>query len=241
MPGTVKTRIHYLQHVPFEDPANITVWAGGHGHAITGTRLFCDDPLPAVDSFDFLVVLGGPMNVEEHGRHPWLLDEKRLIGQAVERGKSVLGICLGAQLAAAVLGAEVKRNPNKEIGWFPVSLTDDAKTSGPFCDLPLEFMAFHWHSDTFDIPCGAVRLAGSEACANQAFQYGAHVLGMQFHLEYSSSTIAKMIHHCGGELVGGPYVQSPAEMTDRHDDVRKAQRLLFRVLDAMPDRCESER
>jgi len=233
-------RIHYLQHVPFEDLANITVWAAEHEHAVIGTRLFCGDPLPAVDSFDLLVVLGGPMNVDEHDRYPWLLEENRLIGQAIERGKSVLGICLGAQLAAAALGAEVKPNPHKEIGWFPVSLTDDAKTSGFFCDLPPEFMAFHWHGDTFDIPPGAVRLAGSEACPNQAFQYDTHVLAVQFHLEYSSSSIAKMLHHCGDELVGGPYVQSREEIADRHDAVHKTEGLLVQILEAIQDQCESE-
>ena len=205
-------RIHYLQHVPFEDLANIAVWAAEHGHSITGTRLFCDDPLPAIDSFDLLVVLGGPMNVDEHGRYPWLLEEKRLIGQAIEGKKSVLGICLGAQLAATVLGAAVKENAHKEIGWFGVSMTDEAQSSKFFRDLPRDFTAFHWHGDTFDIPAGAVRLAGSEACANQAFEYDSHVLAVQFHLEYSTSSIEKMLHHCGDELVGGPYVQSREEI-----------------------------
>lgn len=233
-------RLHYLQHVPFEDLANIGVWAAQRGHAVTGTRLFCGEAPVAVDAFDFLVVLGGPMNVDEHDDYPWLLEEKRLIGQAIECEKSVLGICLGAQLVAKVLCAGVKRNEHKEIGWFPVSLTDEAKTSKLFRDLPPEFTAFHWHGDTFDIPVGAVRLAGSEACPNQAFQYDAHVLAVQFHLEYSSSSIAKMIHHCGDELVGGPYVQSREEMADHHDAVQETEGLLFQLLDAMQDRRESE-
>jgi GMP synthase-like glutamine amidotransferase len=139
------------------------------------------------------------------------------------------------------LGARVVRNPHKEIGWFPVSLTDDAETSKFFRDLPPEFMAFHWHGDTFDIPAGAVRLAGSEACPNQAFQYDAHVLAVQFHLEYSSSSISKMLHHCGDELVGGPYVQSREEIAGRHDAVHKTEGLLVQILGAIQDQCESER
>jgi len=238
--GIVKMRIHYLQHVPFEDLANIGVWAAKHGHAITGTRLFCGDPLPAVDSFDLLVVLGDPMNVDEHDRYPWLLEEKRLIGQAIEYKKSILGICLGAQLAAVALGADVKPNLHKEIGWFPVSLTDEAQASKFFRNFPPEFMAFHWHGDTFDIPAGAVRLAGSEACPNQAFQYDAHVLAVQFHLEYSTSSIAKMLHHCGDELVGGPYVQSREEIADRPDAVRKTEGLMVHILQAIQDQRDSE-
>jgi len=201
-------RIHYLQHVPFEDLANIGVWAAKHGHAITGTRLFCGDPLPAVDSFDLLVVLGDPMNVDEHDRYPWLLEEKRLIGQAIEYKKSILGICLGAQLAAAALGAEVKPNPHKEIGWFPVSLTDEAQASKFFRNFPPEFMA--------------------------------HVLAVQFHLEYSTSSIAKMLHHCGDELVGGPYVQSREEIADRPDAVRKTEGLMVHILQAIQDQRDSE-
>ena len=233
-------RIHYLQHVAFEDLANIAVWAAEGGHAVTGTRLFSGDSLPAVDSFELLVVLGGPMNVDEQSRYPWLLAEKRLIGQAIDGGKAVLGICLGAQLTAKVLGAEVKQNPHKEIGWLNVSRTDDGQTSRFFRHLPPEFTAFHWHGDTFGIPAGAMRLAESEACSNQAFEYDARVLGLQFHLEYSHSSIARMIHHCGDELAGGPYVQSPAEMANCHAAVRKTARLLLQLLDAMRDQCEGK-
>ena len=234
-------RIHYLQHVPFEDLANIAVWAAERGHTVTGTGLFCGNSLPAVDSIDLLVILGGPMNVDAHDAYPWLSEEKQLIGRAIASGKSVLGICLGAQLVAKVLGGRVVRNGHKEIGWFPVSLANAAHASPFFRNLPREFTAFHWHGDTFGIPAGGTLLAGSEACSNQAFQYGPHVLGLQFHLEYSNASIAKMIHHCGDELVGGPYVQSPVQMADRHDAVQQTARLLFQILDAMQDRCKTER
>jgi GMP synthase-like glutamine amidotransferase/SAM-dependent methyltransferase len=226
-------RLHYLQHVPFEDPANVGVWAAERGHTVTSTRLFSGEALPAVDSVDLLVVLGGPMNVDEHDAHPWLVEEKRFIGQAIHRRKAVLGICLGAQLAAEVLGARVTRSRHREIGWFPVSLMDAAKTSPLFRNLPRKFTAFHWHGDTFDIPAGAVRLAESEACRNQTFQYDAHVLGMQFHLEYSGRTIARMIREGGDELVDGAHVQSAAQIAGRHGLVRQTRQLLFRVLDAI--------
>ncbi|MBN2476981.1 MAG: type 1 glutamine amidotransferase [Pirellulales bacterium] len=230
-------RLHYLQHVPFEDLANVAVWAARRGHAVTGTRLFAGERLPAVDTFDFLVVLGGPMNVDQHGAYPWLAEEKRLLGEAIARGRRVLGICLGAQLAAQALGARVMPNRHREIGWFPVSLTAEGQAAGFLKDLPPEFPAFHWHGDTFEIPAGAVRLAGSAACPAQAFQHGRSVLGLQFHLEYSHQSIAEMLHYCRDEMVGGAYVQSPEEIADRHDAVGETEGLLLQILDAMQDRC----
>lgn len=228
-------RLHYLQHVPFEGLANIAIWAGEHGHSITGTRLFASEPLPSLDDFDMLVVLGGPMNVDQHDLYPWLPGEKHFIRQATESEKSILGICLGAQLLARVLGAEVKPNLHKEIGWFPISLTEEGKKSSFFADFPNSFDAFHWHGDRFEIPIGASRLAESHACPNQAFRYGDRILGLQFHLEYSETSIAAMIDHCGEELTTGPYIQCPAEMLDCRDRLQQNQRLLFQVLDILAE------
>ncbi|MBI4388853.1 MAG: type 1 glutamine amidotransferase, partial [Nitrospinae bacterium] len=173
-------RLHYLQHVPFEDLANIEVWARNKGHRISQTRFFANEPLPPVEAFDWLVVLGGPMNIYEEDRYPWLADEKRFIAQAVERKKVVLGICLGAQLLADVLGGKVVKNAHKEIGWFPVSLTGEGQRSAVTRNLPQRFPAFHWHGDTFHLPTGCERLAESEACANQAFAYQGRAVGLQF-------------------------------------------------------------
>jgi GMP synthase-like glutamine amidotransferase len=117
-------RIHYLQHVPFEDSAKIGEWARDTGHTVTCTRLCDEEALPPLNSFDWLVIMGGPMNVYEHQAYPWLVPEKRLIERAIEHGKFVLGVCLGAQLAADVLGGPVTKNRYREIGWFPVSLTE---------------------------------------------------------------------------------------------------------------------
>ncbi|HNX40195.1 MAG TPA: type 1 glutamine amidotransferase [Methanothrix sp.] len=206
-------KIHYLQHVPFEDLANIEGWAISRGHDITATRLFSGEALPELESIDWLIIMGGPMNIYEHDRYPWLATEKRFIGRAIAAGKIVLGICLGAQLMADVLGAEVVKNENREIGWFTVDLTAEAKASPLFSVLPQSFTAFHWHGDTFAIPPGALRAAYSRGCANQAFVLG-RAVGLQFHLESSEESLEHLLENCAGELAEGdsPYVQNGVEL-----------------------------
>ena len=229
--GKSSVRIHYLQHVPFEDAANIGGWALDRGHTVTRTRLYDDESLPSLDSFDWLVVMGGPMNIYEHDAYPWLVAEKRFMEKAIEQGKPVLGICLGAQLAADVLGGRVKRNGHKEIGWFPVSLTEEGKQAKVVEGFPDSFFAFHWHGDTFSTPPGAQKLAGSEASMNQAFQYADNVIGLQFHLDYSVESIEKMVRHCGDELLSGTSVQTAEAIRKSYDRVAETSRLLYRLLD----------
>jgi len=226
-------RIHYLQHVPFEDAANIEVWARRQGHAIRATRLDRDESFPPLVAFDWLVIMGGPMNIYEHDRFPWLEREKKFIAESINAGKLVLGVCLGAQLVADVLGGQVTRNAQKEIGWFPVWLSSEARQSPIFQTLPQRFLAFHWHGDTFSIPPGARRMAESQACANQAFQYGDRVIGLQFHLDYSLASIEKMIAHCGDELVEAPFIQPSPDSLLNAAHVQAIEDLLYRFLDAM--------
>src|ERR1019366_3931236 len=118
----VLMRLHYLQHVPFEGPGKIEEWAAKANHTVKASRLYANDSLPAAESFDMLVVMGGPMGANEDARYRWMKGEKLLIELAIEKEKKVLGICLGAQLIARVLGAKVYANGEKEIGWFPIEL-----------------------------------------------------------------------------------------------------------------------
>jgi GMP synthase-like glutamine amidotransferase len=227
-------RLHYLQHVPFEDPANILPWAAAHGFPVTGTRLDLGQILPPPDEYDWLIVMGGPMNVHEESRYPWLREERQCIAQAVAGGKRVLGICLGAQLIAAVLGAKVFANAEREIGWFPVQLTAEAGSSTLFSNLPDTFQAFHWHGDTFQLPAGAIRLAESAACLNQAFEYDrGRVLGLQFHLESSLASINRLIENCGEELTEAPFIQSADEMLGHIEYVSGITAIMKVVLDNM--------
>ena len=156
-------KLHWCQHVPFEGLGSIEKWANRSGHLLTSTQFYSGDRLPSVDAFDCLVIMGGPMNIYEEDKFPWLSDEKRFVRDAICSGKSVLGICLGAQLVADVLGAAIYPNTYREIGWFPVKRTADTEYDR---FLPEEVEAFHWHGDTFDSPPGSIHLARSEACEN---------------------------------------------------------------------------
>lgn len=205
-------RIHALQHVPFEGLGHIGQWVKNRGHHLALTRLWAGEPLPRPATFDRLVVMGGPMNIYEDDRYPWLADERNLIAEAVEGGKSMVGICLGAQLLADALGSRVVAGKNKEIGWMPVVLTAAGRESALFRGLPEHFMVLHWHGDTFAIPPGAIHLAESEACPSQAFVYQDRVLGLQFHLESTPASVEEITANCRSELVAGPCIQSEAEI-----------------------------
>jgi GMP synthase-like glutamine amidotransferase len=203
-------RAHYLQHVAFEGMGSITDWLTEQGARIAGTRLYEPHILPEIEDFDLLVVMGGPMSVNDEARHAWLRTEKAFIRQAVRQGKPVLGICLGAQLMASSLGARVFPNPEKEIGWFPVMAEQNADPS-LWC-FPRKMTAFHWHGETFDLPDGAVRLASSQACQNQAFQIGRRAIGLQFHLETTPQSSHELIANCHAELVAARFVQSEDQL-----------------------------
>jgi GMP synthase (glutamine-hydrolysing) len=205
--------IHYLQHVGFEDLAMIEQWLIKREHRISCSRLFMDEPFPDFESFEMLFVMGGPMGVKDEKDYPWLLDEKIFLEEAVKREKKIVGICLGAQLLAEIMGARIFRNAHPEIGWFPVRLTPEADRSPLFSGLPEEFTPYHWHGDTFEIPDGAVRTSESEGCRNQSFTYGSNIMGLQFHIEMSEFSINNLIVNCYDEIKDGRYIQEPAEMS----------------------------
>ena len=190
-------KLHWLQHVPFEGLGIIEEWAEASGFEISCTRLFAGGRLPEIETFDWLVVMGGPMGIYDYEDHPWLAAEKQFIKTAIEADKTVLGICLGAQLIADVLGAKVYPGPQKEIGWFPIQRAEGAPKI-----IPDQLTAFHWHGDTFEIPDGAVRLASSEACKNQGFVYNDRVAALQFHLETTPESMEALIENCADELPG---------------------------------------
>ncbi len=202
-------QVQVLQHVPFEGPGSIADWLAAQRADVGLTRLFADDPMPRADGIGALIALGGPMSVNDEDALHWLRPEKQLVRDAVARGIPVLGVCLGAQLIASALGASVYRGAASEIGWFPVQGVPDA---APGFQFPPESLVFHWHGETFDLPAGAVRLAGSPACQNQAFRVGRNVVALQFHLETTPANVAALVEHCRGDLVPGPYVQSEDDL-----------------------------
>lgn len=224
-------RLHYIQHVPFEGLNNIQKWADERGHIVSATKLYNDEQFPDLKDFDFLVIVGGPMGVYDGRKYSWLVAEKEFIKEAISQKKIILGICLGTQLIADVLGAKVYKSKHKEIGWYPVTLTDYAKASSFFEGFSDSFVAFHWHGDTFDLPDGAILLAKSAGCTNQAFEYVDRVIGLQFHLESSGDSVAGIIENCGGELVSGKYIQTTDEMLSALENFKTIKDLLYLLLD----------
>ncbi|PIU32210.1 MAG: amidotransferase [Syntrophobacteraceae bacterium CG07_land_8_20_14_0_80_61_8] len=227
-------RLLCLQHVEFEGPAGITRWAEARGHRLETLEVHRQPQWPGADACDWLIVMGGPMNIYQEDLYPWLGPEKAFIRRVITEGKTVLGICLGAQLIADALGSRVFAGAHKEIGWFPVELTEAGKKSRLFGFLPPSFTAFHWHGDTFEIPADCVHLARSEACVAQAFVYRQRVMGLQFHLESTAESVPQLLAHCGDEIHAAPYIQNPdqilAAMPERLPEV---QSLLFSILDRL--------
>ncbi len=228
-------RIHALTHVPFEGPAGIADWANARGHSMTLTPLYEEsDDLPDPAGFDWLVVMGGPMSIHDEVEYPWLVTEKRLIGETIAAGKTVIGVCLGAQLIAEALGARVYRNPEKEIGWFPIELTEAGRTSPVSGFLAPRIQAFHWHGETFDLPPGAIHLARSAVCEQQAFLYEGRVLGLQCHLESTPRSVADLVAHCADEIVPADHVQSTERLlAAQADDYARLNGALVGILDRL--------
>jgi lipoate-protein ligase B len=220
-----------LQHVPFEGPAALADWAATRGHSLDCHGLYDSTELPPLENFDGIFIMGGPMNIDEEAVYPWLAAEKTYIRAAMEAGLYVVGICLGAQLIANMLGSPVNRGPAPEIGWFPIQRTaphPEAPT------LPDELTVLHWHSDQFELPEGATRLARSEICENQGFIFGSRVLALQCHLESTPASLAALISACGDELADGPTIQSAGRILDEPDATYAAMHsALFAILDQM--------
>lgn len=226
-------RIHSIQHVPFEGLGSIKDWVQQNAHDLTSTRTYLGEDFPAADGLDLLIIMGGPMSVHDEKQHPWLSAEKRCVEQAIERGRNVLGICLGAQLIASVLGASVYANKEKEIGWFPVETTDAAAGNAIFDVFPRSIEAFHWHGETFDLPRGAIHTVRSPACEHQAFVVEDRIVGLQFHLETTPESARQLILNCVGEIVPGRYIQDAPTLegnTLRFDAIRP---VMHDLLDAL--------
>lgn len=227
-------KLHYFQHESFEGLGMIADWATRHGHTLTYTAFFHPGALiPALDDYDALVVMGGSMGVYDDAHLPWLAAEKAHIRAAIDAGKYVLGICLGAQLIAASLGARVAPHTHKEIGWFPVAMTDAGARHPLLSGFNSAMTVFHWHGDRFEIPNGAYHLMSSAACDNQAFAYGERVLGLQFHLEMDPAAVRAIMAAGAEELRRegpGLWVQSAGEIVEKSKKAVTKQ-TLFTLLD----------
>lgn len=178
-----------IKHVDIEGPGLVEACLTEEKIPYHIINLGTGDRFLKVDDLSHLVILGGPMNVYEEDRYPFLKNEDLFIKEAIQRGKSVLGICLGAQLIAKALGAKVFKAPLKEIGWYDVSLTEDGSKDSLFSHLPKTLSVFQWHEDTFEMPNAGKLIATSTSVPHQAFKYGENAYGLQFHLEVTEKMI----------------------------------------------------
>lgn len=211
-----------LRHLAFEDVGLLGALLAARGHSLSyidvpTADLTCFDPL----SPDLLIVLGGPIGVNDENLFPYLAVEKQLIKQRLEAGVPLLGICLGAQLMAAALGAKIYPGAEKEIGWKELSLSEAGQTSALSEISYSQNVVLHWHGDTFDLPDGATLLASSDICRQQAFSYGPAALALQFHLEAGGADMENwFVGHIGEISAEGLDV-----VALRADNIRWAQSL----------------
>lgn len=194
-------KVHYFQHIAGEGFGSCYEFLKQHGAQITATEFFAlptDQPLdlealPQVEDVDLLIIMGGTMSVNDEANYPWLKVEKRWIRRYLALAKPAIGVCLGGQLIANALGAAVSPNPQQELGWTAVYKVPDV-SHDCFC-LPEQFQVMQWHSETFEIPKGAVLLAENEVCRNQMYQIGTNVLGFQFHPEITPKVLEMFLEN----------------------------------------------
>jgi GMP synthase-like glutamine amidotransferase len=226
-------RIHCFQHVEFENLGCINNWIELNNHLLTCTKFYEDYSIPEPEDYDWLIIMGGPMGIYDM-EYNWLIEEKNAIRKSIDNNKTVIGICLGSQLIADVLGEKVYKNSEKEIGWFEINLTEQAKTDNLFGESATKkMMVFHWHGDTYSLPANSKHLAYSACCKNQAFLYKDIVLGLQFHLEVTEQSIKNMIKNAGDELIGGKYIQTEIEILSQTKYIESNNNIMFEILNKL--------
>jgi GMP synthase (glutamine-hydrolysing) len=188
-----------IKNIAAEGPGTIEDYLRAKNLPYSIVDLSREEAVPGLDSFTHLVIMGGPMAVYEMDRHTFLIKEAMLLERAVRAGKCILGVCLGAQMVAHVLGARVYPGPQKEIGWYDATLTPHGMSDALMSELKLPdkdaARVFQWHGDTFELPPGSVRLALSDLYSNQAFRYTDRVYGLQFHIEVTPAIVSAWLKH----------------------------------------------
>nr|WP_228382976.1 type 1 glutamine amidotransferase [Synechococcus elongatus] len=220
-------RIEIVQHIDFEGAAAIAPWLIERGHTLSTTLLTVGDPLPDWRDRDAAILMGGPMNVDQTEEYPWLLTEKQWLKTAIAANKTLVGICLGAQLLAQALGATVALGPEPEIGWFPIQFSAQAQA---IAGIPPELMAFHWHGDQFSLPPAAIPLAQSAVCPQQGFLWGDRILGLQCHLEMTPDALATITQAAAADLRPAPFIQSAVQILAGSDRCPSNHAVLFALL-----------
>jgi GMP synthase-like glutamine amidotransferase len=206
-----------FQHDPFEDLGFFAEVLEKQGAEYRVVRLFHGEmPAEELENVSALIVLGGPMSVDEEESFPFLRWEKRIIRAAIDEAVPILGVCFGAQLIAAALGTQVFHGSVREIGWTPISITPHGQVDSLLGYLPENATVFQWHSDGFELPAGAIRLASSTHYSTQAFRVGKTIYGLQFHLEVTPRMIERWIDERSKDLALAPHVFPDKILADTH-------------------------
>ncbi len=229
-------KIHILLHETFEGPGCIEYWAKDRGHNLSFTKMYeRKRTLPHLNDFDFLIIMGGSMSVNDHETHEWLPVEIEFIKQAIKENKRILGVCLGSQLLASALGAKVYSAKTKEIGWHPVRFTERASEICCLQDSTY-FTVFHWHGETFDLPFGTQLLASSEIANNQGFVFGDRVVGLQFHFEVTKESIENLILNAHDDFDDSAFVQTPLEIRQGYlEHIQPNNNAMYNLLNYLAD------
>ncbi len=228
-------RIQLIEH-DAEDfsRTNISFWAAKKGFPVKQTYVCNNEDLPPLDSFDWLMVMGGSQHAWDEQGNPWLQAEKAFVGEALARGKCFLGICFGAQLLAEALGGSLFPNEHKEIGWHEVSVNREGQESFLFQNIPTSFITFHWHSDHFSLPSNCTRLADSKASVNQAFVCnGRPLVGLQFHPEYTREMVNFYAEEHSQDWVPDEFVSGKDEVLARTKEIPDTYLLMETLLNNM--------
>ena len=230
--------IHFIIHEHFEAPGAYEIWGKNRGCSMSYSRVYQGDPLPEdLQSTDLLIIMGGPQSPATTLQEcPWFdaQAEMRLIGRAIEAGKTVIGVCLGSQLIGEALGAAFCHSPEKEIGTFPVRLTEAGKANPLFEDFGHELNVGHWHNDMPGLTPQAKVLAYSEGCPRQIVQYGERVYGFQCHMELTPEVVELLIEHSPNDLRRAAefrFVETAEKL--RSHDYREMNQVLFSFLDKL--------
>ena len=221
-----------ILHAPFEGPGLIKDWIALQDGDLVEKFAWELPPPESMDDFDGIIVMGGPMSVNAEEQYPWLKTEKEYIKKAIGAEKKVLGICLGSQLLAHCLGARVYKNPEPEIGWFPLRKKFFMHSWFPVFDDNEKEFVFHWHGETFDLPEASIPLFESEGCKNQAFVFEDRILGLQFHPEITPEMITEFVEKNRNDLRPARYIQPEARMITNYKLYGETSKsLLYDLLD----------
>lgn len=224
-------KIKCITHADFETPGAIHTWVQKNNYKLEICKPYQGEDCLAEDSFDFLIVMGGPQSPLKINQFPYLKDETALIQKSISQNKVVLGFCLGAQLIGEALGAKTEVSPSKEIGVFPITLTAEGIHDPLFQGIPKTFPAIHWHNDMPGETRHSAILASSPGCPRQIIRYAPRIYGLQCHLEITKQGMQDLIHACPNDLSPGLFTQTPMKLLSH--DYDSIHQYLWVILDRL--------